>query len=462
MNRLLHVLVQTLLAALACCTVAWAAEGFTAPQVRADIDALAAGIAATHPDITHSVDPPRLASALAALRQTARDGMDRDAVWRELATLNPLLADGHLFVGYADWRGDTVQHLRAGGALFPFEVAVGVDGRVRIVAELGGARTALSGAHLQSINGLPAREVAQALLARVHGDSARFRAELLSRRWWLYWWKVFGAPDTFEFVLDGASGQPVRKAGSITLPAEISGEQDFGRQFNFELRPGGAALMTVNTFSWHDPDAFFAFTRRAFQQMKSAGTRVLVIDVRRNGGGDDALWLKGLLPYLADRPYRWASRYTKRVLKDDPDRQEKAGDVLSGNVDTWASPLADASQRFGGKLVVLVGPGTYSSAVLFANTVQDFRFGTLAGEGASVRSTQTGGVQKIALPNTGLVVWSPRFILARPSGERTPAWLTPDVSVTDDPLDPDAAVRALLATEASAGPVGGPAAAPAL
>ena len=106
--------------------------------------------------------------------------------------------------------------------------------------------------------------------------------------------------------------------------------------------------------------------------------------------------------------------------------------------------------------------GTYSSAVLFANTVQDFRFGTLAGEGASVRSTQTGGVQKIALPNTGLVVWSPRFILARPSGERTPAWLTPDVSVTDDPLDPDAAVRALLATEASAGPAGGPAAAPAL
>ena len=228
----------------------------------------------------------------------------------------------------------------------------------------------------------------------------------------------------------------------------MTGEEDFGRQFGLELLPDGAAVMTVQTFAWHDPDAFFAFTHDAFRQMSAARTRLLVIDVRRNGGGDDALWLNGLLPYIADRPYRWASRYTKRVLKDNPGRQERAGEVLSGGIGTWTSPLTDYSLRFAGKVVVLVGAGTYSSAVLFANTVQDFRFGTLAGEGSSARSTQTGGVQKIELPNTGLVAWSPRFILERPSGLRSPAWLTPDVYVADDPLDSNAAVRALLAREA--------------
>ena len=448
MLRALHVVVWTVFAGLAFCPVAWAAERFTAAQVQADIDALAAGIAATHPGIGHSVDPARFAGALDALRQRSRDGLDRDAVWRDLATLNPLLADGHLFVGHADWRGDTVRHLEAGGALFPFEVAVDVDGRVRILAELGGARTPHAGASLRSINGHPARDVAQGLLARVHGDSPRFRADVLSHRWWFYFWKVHGAPDTFELVLDGASQSPVRKAGSRERPALMAGEEDFGRQFSFELLPDGAAVMTVQTFAWHDPEAFFTFTRRAFQQMNTARTRLLVIDVRRNGGGNDALWLKGLLPYIADRPYRWASRYTKRVLQDNPATQEKAGEVRSGTIDTWASPLTDERLRFAGQVVVLVGAGTYSSAVLFANTVQDFRFGTVAGEGSSARSTQTGGTQKLALPHTGLVVWSPRFILERPSGPRAPAWLTPDVPVADDPLDPNAAVKAALALEA--------------
>lgn len=448
MLRVLRVFAQAVLATLSFTAVAWAAERLTAEQMQADIDALAAGIAATHPDISHSVDPERFARALEALRRGSRDGLDRDAVWRALATLNPLLADGHLFVGYADWRGDTVRHLEAGGTLFPFEVAVDVDGRVRILSELGGARTAHAGAYLRSINGHPAPDVAQALLARVHGDSPRFRADLLSRRWWFYFWKVYGAPDSFELVLDGVSQSPVRKAGSRERPAATAGEEDFGRQFAFELLPDAAAVMTVQTFAWHDPDAFFAFTRRAFEQMVAARTRLLVIDVRRNGGGDDAMWLKGLLPYVAHRPYRWASRYTKRVLKDNAIRQERAGDVLSGSIDTWASPLADERLRFAGKVVVLVGAGTYSSAVLFANAVQDFRFGTLAGEGASARSTQTGGTQKLELPHSGLVAWSPRFILERPSGLRSPAWLTPDVHVADDPLDSNAAVRSILAIEA--------------
>ena len=446
--RLLYMFVRAVLAALSCVTVAWAADRFTAEQVRADVEALAIGIAATHPNISHSVDPASFARALQALRQTTRDGLDRDAVWRDLATLNPLLADGHLFVGYADWRGDTLRHLEKGGTLFPFEVAVGIDGRVRIVAVLGGARSAHAGAYLQSINGHPAQDVTQALLARVHGDSPSFRADLLSHRWWFYFWKVYGAPEAFEFVLEGSSRDPLQKAGSPARPAIMTGEEDFGRQFDFELLPDAAALMTVHTFAWHDPQAFFAFTRRAFRQMSAARTHVLVIDVRRNGGGDDALWLHGLLPYIADRPYRWASRYTKRVLKDNPARQEKAGEVLSGNIDTWTSPPTDDSLRFAGKVVVLVGQGTYSSAVLFANTVQDFRFGTLAGEGSSARSTQTGGVQKIELPNTGLVVWSPRFVLERPSGLRSSAWLTPDVQIADDPLDSNAAVRAVLAGEA--------------
>lgn len=426
-----------------------AAERYSPQQLRADIDALEAGIAATHPQPSHSVDPAQLQHAIDALRRRASTGLDRDAAWREVSTLNPLLADGHFFVGYADWRAETEQHLRGGGVLFPFEVTVDAQARVRILSELGGTATALSGSPVATINGVPAGDVARALLAHVHGDSARFRADLLSRRWWFFYWKVYGAPATFELTFAGPPQARLRRPASHARPAILVGEDDFDRQFAFGLRPDASAVMTIRTFSWPEPAAFVAFAHRAFQQMKTNGTRTLVIDVRQNGGGDDALWLQGLLPYLADRPYRWASRYTKKALRDDPAKHERAGDVLSGTVETWSAPRTDDPLHFDGKVYVLIGPGTYSSAVLFANAIQDFHAGTLIGEGASVRSTQTGGVQKIVLPQTGLVLWAPRLLLVRPSGAATPMWLTPDIAIDDDPLRPDAMVDAALAIAAA-------------
>lgn len=419
---------------------------YTADQIQADIDAIESGIAKTHPNLAHSITLPHFASALANVRQRVRDGMDRDAVWRELSTINPLLADGHLFISYADWRGDTAKHLRNGGTLFPFEMSVDSMGRLRILSELGGAPTKYAGRSVKSINGIPARLVAQELLSRVHGDSPNFRSHLLSKRWWLFYWKVYGAPQIYNIEWDRSGRDVLHAPGSHMQPAILSEEEDFDRNFTLDLRADGIAVMTVRTFSWSNPEAFFAFTSRAFQQMRDAKIGTLIIDVRENGGGDDAMWLKGLLPYFADRPFRWASRYTKRVLKDNPAQAEKTGDVLTGAIDTWTSPLPDGSSlRFDGKVYVLVGRGTYSSAVLFANTVQDFAFGTLIGEGGNVRTVQSGGIQRIELPNTGLVLWSPRFTLVRPSGKLDPEWLTPDIVMTDNTLNSEAMIESAIA-----------------
>ena len=93
---------------------------------------------------------------------------------------------------------------------------------------------------------------------------------------------------------------------------------------------------------------------------------------------------------------------------------------------------------------MLVGRLTYSSAVLFSNVVQDFGFARLAGAGGYARTRQTGGVQNVVLPNTRLEVTIPRFVLDRPSGEREPALVHPEIIVPDSPFDRMVAVNALL------------------
>ena len=220
-------------------------------------------------------------------------------------------------------------------------------------------------------------------------------------------------------------------SGSAALPAVLADEESFERQFRFELRPNDSALLTVSSFAWGDKAQFLAFTHDAFAKLRAAAARNLIIDVRANGGGDDVMWIEGILPYFATKPYRWASRYRKRVVVADAAKHEAVGDIVDGEVETWIPAQPDNPLRFTGKVYVLVGSATYSSAVVFSNVVQDFGFGTIAGMGGSVRAAQTGGTRRTTLPNSGLIVVAPRFVLTRPSGATAPALLTPDLEVRD-------------------------------
>lgn len=356
-------------------------------------------LASEHPDLGFSTSPETIAKALDAM--PARE-VSRDEAWRQLATLNPLFADAHLFIGYPDWIGDTAAHQKAGGGLFPFEVGM-EDGTLQIRAALGGGATALAGARITAINGLPTEAINAELLKRMHGDTPRFRANLLARRWWLYHWKMYGADAQYALSLarDG-------RQWSVTVPASrqtpllLRDDGDFERQFSFHIRPDGAGALKVGSFDHGFKDRFLALTQAAFAQLRERNIATLYIDISANGGGDDAMWLDGLMPYLASKPYRTGSTYTK---KDG-----------NGDIQTWRPPLPD--KLYHGKVVVVIGPSTYSSAILFANVMQDFGFATLAGEGNAARRTQSGGIRKFTLPNSGLALWVPRFVLDPPAGAR--------------------------------------------
>jgi hypothetical protein len=437
--------VAALLAVLWPSPAAFAAQPrFSAPQLRQDLAALGAAIRDTPPYPAHSIDTAALARAMDALERQLDRPMTRDEAWAVFATLNPLLADGHLFVGFEDWRGATEAHLESGGVLFPFELHVTPDLRVFVRSQLGGAASVYAGTRVRSINGVDAGVVSRTLLALVHGDTATFRADLLSRRWWFYYWKTYGAVAEFEVALDDPTRTSLHVPGSRHRPAILVAEASFDRQFGFASLPCDTALLTLRTFSWPDKAQFQRFTRDAFSKIRDDRVRRLIIDVRDNGGGDDDFWMHGILPYIATGPYRWGSTYRKRVLEAYRDEGETTGQVVTGAIDRWIPSEPTNPLHFPGTVYVLIGPATYSSAVLFANVMRDFGFGVLAGSGGSVRADQSGSVQQRILPNTGLVVWSPRFVLYRPSGASEPMLLEPDCPIEEDPFNAGAAVNRLL------------------
>lgn len=428
---------------LASAAVHAAEPRFSVEQLQQDVRFLRQSIDEIHPEPGFSIPPRQLDEAIEATRRQLDKPMDRDEAWRRFARLNAQFADGHFALRQPEWLAQGEAFLASGGRLFPFEMLVSADGELFIRAALGGGASALARTRVDAINGVPAAQLVRELLPLVEGDTPPFRAGLLSRRWWFYYWKMYGAPARYAIAHDGKLSEV--EASKARPEAILDGsETDFDRAFRFELLGKDAALLTINTFSWPDPEKFLAFTAAAFARMRESGTTTLLIDVRDNRGGDDGPWKQGLLPYIATQPYRHTSSYVKKVIPGRASGSERVGDIVRATHESWHQPEPGNPLRFKGKVYVLVGTMTYSSAVLFSNVMQDFKFGQLVGTGGYARARQSGGIQFRTLPNTGLSLVLPRFILERPAGRDAPLMVQPDIVLQDDPFNRRALVDALL------------------
>jgi hypothetical protein len=417
-------------------------------QLQEDLMFLKKTIQEIHPNLAYSADIAQLDLAYQKLERQLQTPMTRDEAWRAFGALNPVYSDAHMQVSMGDFEPDAAAHMAAGGGFFPFEVQVDAAGELTIRAEVGGAPSALAAMRIDTINGVPARDVTRQLLALTFGDNAMLRANLLSDRWWRFYWKSFGTPARFDLTLATPGGPTRISRPAVALPP--SGDADFGKAYRFEMLPGGVGLLTVNTFVWPDKKMFYAFTEQVFTTLRDTKANTLLIDVRTNGGGDDDMWKEGLLRYLADKPYRHASTYEKKVIAGRASATDKVGDIVKGENTTWHQPELANPLHFSGKTYVLMGRTSYSSSILFLNTMQDFKFGTLVGEGGYARARQSGGIQHKVLPNSKWGVIVPRFILDRPSGARTPELVYPDLVLPDSPIDKRALIDALLARTAPA------------
>ena len=411
---------------------------FTPEQLRADLTFMESALARTHPDVSHSVDPAVLARAFADVRARLERPMTADEAWKTMSALNPVMADGHLTVAYPGGAAAEIQrHLGSGGRLFPFAVHVTGDA-IFVRSRLDGSATPLAGRRIETIEGVPAEEIVGKLLAHMNGDTPALRAGLLSDRFAFWYWKFYGEHRRFRLRIGGAD---LVTDASADTPSAYR-EKTFEELFHFELLDGKAALLTINEFYWSDKPKFFQFTRSAFERMRDAGTRRLIIDIRANSGGDDDVWIEGILPYIATKPFRNGSTYVQKIIEGRAKQGQKVGDVVRGTQDSVYPPQLDNPLRFKGDIYVLISPRTYSSAVLFSNVVQGHGFGTLVGVGAGARSAQSGGIQFVKLPHTQMTFVVPRFVLTSTSGRS--GLLQPDALVVDDPIRPRAAIESIL------------------
>lgn len=195
----------------------------------------------------------------------------------------------------------------------------------------------------------------------------------------------------------------------------------------------GIALMRLPTFDVDDdPEAYRTAVERLFGALRQGGATGLVLDVRGNTGGQSDAGAQ-VIRYLIDRPVNQVSRARERL--NEANRgilgyKGKVGQMREMDLsrDGLIKP-ARATERFDGEVVVLIDAMTYSAGILFATTLQDHQLATVIGQPTGGHANQTGNMEQVRLPNTGLMAYIPARIFVRPNGESGTSPVIPDLIV---------------------------------
>ena len=391
----------------------------SAGQWREDLDELVGALRREHVDLHHTVSESGFRSAHRSLRGRL-PSLPAHAVVVELGRLVALIGDGHTALRLTDV---------AGFGRFPVRLHRFSDGVfVRAIAP---EHTALGGSRLIAIGDVPigeAWDLTRPLISRDNEMGVWNQVpDLLAIPEVLHALGVIPTTTRATFTVERLDGErrPVDLATTASNDPELLDARLRLRMADplWLRRPGenwfehlaeiDTLYMAYNTVRDGAPEPLSAFFGRALDLIDAEGVDRLVLDIRRNGGGDMTL--------------NWP-------LVD--------GLIRSDAVNRW------------GHLFVIIGRGTFSAAMNLAVELEQRTRVLFVGEPTGARPNQFGENADIVLRHSGLratasaLFWQNSF----PADDRP--WIAPDLparlSSADYLHQRDPAFEAVLACEQGA------------
>lgn len=388
----------------------------------------------THPDFSASVAGDEFNNKLKVLSKKKYSGSA--SAWQSLALLNPILNDGHMGVRYP--ANAYNEYISSGGATFNLAVTLTDENDLRLDQ---GFEDLKSGTQIHSINGISTEKIVEDLLARMHGDSPELRRELISRRFKIYFWSMYGNFESYQFTAG-----PFDNTKRYTLSPDSERVTLIEEpKFQFSIVNSDTALLKINTFEKELQTEFGVFIKDSFSKLSELRINNLFIDLRDNGGGAHDL-SDILLNYITDKKVSSISKVKARVVEENQHLfgGAKLGSVIATPYFKWFTPTPELKNRFDGSIYVIIGKYTYSQAIVFASQVQDYDLGKLVGESTGGRANQTAQVQVFNLDDSKIQVLAPIYILIRPSGDESYEPLKPDLSIKYDNMTSENFIKTTL------------------
>jgi peptidase S41-like protein len=424
----------------------------------ADIDSMLAMIERVHPDPYTVVSRDSMRRARDATVSALPDSTTRMDIWPAYARLVALIGDGHTNV--LPPGEEILGFVALGGLVMPTRSAATDSGSVTVTTYRSGDALLHRGDELVAVNERSVDSLLGVFAAEIGGESPRWRRSSAARQFEsLLLVNGVRAPYTVDVRVAGSATPrrlTVPGAGRDSLVAadrraRASAPTVTSSGFTYRPLSSGVAYMNVFTLGG-DLGVFRKELDSVFQRVRADSVRTLIIDLRSNGGGDSRLGDE-LLSHFATHAYRMDSMkrwkmsreyrtYVKSMVRPPLNHLPLQKVIPTGRrmfsgpdgsivpFETDVTPPPKRDPRFDGAVCVLIGDGTFSSAVDLADAIKTYKLATLIGEETGGRPNTFGEVYYFRTQATGFLVGASSAAFVRANGDTTDhRGVLPDIEV---------------------------------
>lgn len=433
-------------------------QKFQTEELKADLRYLFETLEAVHPNLYAYTAKSEMIIALNYLKKELNMPLTKLEFYQRLAPIVTKLRDGHTSVQIPT--EEYTSFIDKGGQLFPFDL-VFYQKKAYVKQNYSNEDIPI-GTEIISINGITMCEIIKGCLAYIGGELDEMRLELLTLYFRMFLCLIYNFAGHFDVEYIDSEGRlilrRVKGVESFVLQ-QTCGEEEQVPPYTFEIDlEVRAGIMEIQAFK--DLDSFKPFCRDAIAAMEELDIEHLIIDLRKNWGGDSRIGDE-LLRYISYEPFRQFSAIRLKVspqIKEYYDNNEfiqayyksfipklfswlplrvvspvyrKVWGAQEGELIKIPCKLQQPKKDilFEGYLYVLTSPNTYSSAASFVTTIRDFRRGRLIGETMGGLATQFGDLYTFQLPHSGLDVRVSHKEHIRPNGVESLGRINPDYEV---------------------------------
>jgi hypothetical protein len=437
-------------------------RALSAEQAAEDVRILKRALSELHPALTKYRTPAEMDAAFTKFEtrgNAARTATDMYLAATELAAA---IRCGHTWTNTLNQSGNVKAMLMEGRNKLPF-LLVPVENRWLITASaIDGIAV---GDELISINGVGGSDIITRMMPYLRADGSSDVKRLIQlshdrndTSMMDLVWPLLEPPSNGSYAIEvRRANERIEKSsvntmtlaerrGKLPLTDVPSGSAAIDEAWTFKIE-NNMGILTLPTFSfWRSKFDWAKFLDKAFAELNAKKVPHLIIDIRRNEGGDGAI-NRAILSHLVRTPFTWPATQSFVAYERTPD-------VLVKHLDTWDVSFFDRTGRvekisdrryryktpsiadrtitptatpYSGKTLMLVSGENSSATFQLAYLAKLSGAAKLIGQstGGNLRGLNGGELAWVTLPNSGVAVDIP-LVSSVPLEPQADASITPD------------------------------------
>jgi Peptidase family S41 len=457
-----------------------AKKEFSPAQLKEDFDVFKKALTAIHPGIYRYNSPESLEKEFAKLEAKLKNPLSEADVFVLFSQFTEKIRCGHTYANPYNQNGLVRERLFGGKTYLPFYFRL-VNGRM-IITENSSSNSLAKGSEITKINGVLVKQIIEKLLTVTKADGnstlehrlnsielTRFEAERYSL-FDIYFPLLFPFENE-KFSIEAIDFLTTKKS-SFQVSAMTKDERKdemakrYGKSptyddgWKFEIQDNSTGYLKIeNSITWRlKTIKFKEFLANSFAELRAKNVKNLIIDLRRNGGGDMDVGYE-LSRYLAKEKLGVYAE-SKRLV-----RNVAAQEDLAKYLDTYSDELKFASQNgvpsagyrkfddryfeilgrenygqvepypnnFMGKAFIIADSSNASATFQFLDYVKTNKLATIVGQvsGGNRQGINGGNYFFLNLPNSKVEIDIPVYFQS-PLKPQKDESIIPDVIVKKD------------------------------